>query len=52
MFQAAAARPSPQEEAARLDGLAAQWPGHDLAREDTGHGAWYVARARDLTTRP
>jgi hypothetical protein len=48
----AAGRPSPQEEAAGLARLAAQWPGHDLTREDTGHGARYVARARDLATRP
>jgi S-adenosyl methyltransferase len=47
-----AGRPSAQEEAVRLACLAAQWPGHDLTREDTGHGARYVARARDLATRP
>jgi hypothetical protein len=44
--------PSAQEEAVRLAKLAAQWPGHDLTREDTGHGARYVARARHLATRP
>jgi SAM-dependent methyltransferase len=43
---------SPQEDAARLAGLAAQWPGHDLTREDTGHGPRYIARARTLDTSP
>jgi SAM-dependent methyltransferase len=46
------ATPSPQEQAAELERRAAQFPGHDLAREDTGNGPRYVARARDLGTHP
>jgi hypothetical protein len=46
------ALPSPQEDAAELERRAAQFPGHDLAREDTGRGTRYVARARDLDTHP
>ena len=46
------ATPSPQEQAAELERRAAQHPGHDLTREDTGNGLRYVARARDLNTHP
>jgi SAM-dependent methyltransferase len=46
------AAPSPQEQAAELERRAAQYPGHDLTREDTGNGTRYVARARDLNTHP
>jgi hypothetical protein len=46
------ATPSAQEQAAELQRRAAQHPGHYLTREDTGNGARYVARARDLSTHP
>lgn len=42
----------PSAEAAELVRRAAQHPGHDLTREDTGNGLRYIARARDLDTHP
>jgi hypothetical protein len=40
------------EEAAALEQAAARFPGHRIARENTGTSVAYVAQARDLRTRP